>query len=63
MRKKLNLCYSLLLTPTYFSRLTGLLTMEVLQIVSGKDPIICAKCKKGKLMVSPACNVLHIEPG
>jgi hypothetical protein len=62
-KTKLNLCYSLLPTPTYFSRLTGLLAMEVLQIISGKDPIICAKCKKGKLMVSPACNVLHIEPG
>ena len=62
-KTKLNLCYSLLPTPTYFSRLTGLLAMEVLQIISGKDPIICAKCKKGKLMVSPACNVLHMEPG
>ena len=62
-KTKLNLCYSLLPTPTCFSRLTGLLAMEVLQIISGKDPIICAKCKKGKLMVIPACNALHIEPG
>ena len=62
-KTKLNLCYSLLPTPTYLSRLTGLLTMEVLQIISCKDPIICAKCKKGKLMVIPACNALHIEPG
>lgn len=63
MKTQLSLCYSLILKPSYLSKLDGLQAMEVLQILSGKDPVICTKCKNGKLTVSPkGCN-LAIETG
>lgn len=63
MKTQLNLCYSLILMPTYLSKLVGLQAIEVLQILSGKDPVVCTKCNKGKLTVTPNCMYLHIEPG
>jgi len=62
-KTQLHLCYSLILTPTYLSRLDGLQALEVLQMLSGNDPLVCSKCKNGKLTVMPECKVLHIEPG
>lgn len=63
MKTQLSLCYSLILTPTYLSKLDGLQAIEVLQILSGKDPIICTKCKNGKLTVIPNSLNLPIELG
>jgi hypothetical protein len=63
MKTQLSLCYSLILTPTYLSKLSGLQTLEVIQLLSGKDPLICTKCGKGKLTVIPNQMQLHIEPG
>jgi len=63
MKTQLSLCYSLILTPTYLSKLDGLQAIEVLQILSGKDPIICTKCKNGKLTVIPKNSNLSRETG
>lgn len=63
MKTQLALCYDLILKPTYLSKLDGLQALEVLQILSGKDPIVCSKCNKGKLTVVPNYIDLHREPG
>jgi hypothetical protein len=63
MKTKLNLCHTLILTPTYLSKLEGLQALEVLQILSGKDPIVCTKCSKGKLTIIPNTMNLKLEPG
>jgi len=63
MKTQLSLCYSLIITSTYLSKLAGLQAIEVLQILSGKDPAICTKCGKGKLTVISSRKHLHIEPG
>jgi hypothetical protein len=63
MKTQLSLCYSLILTPTYLSKLDGLQALEVLQILSGKDPIVCTKCNKGKLTIIPNNMDLPLEPG
>ena len=63
MKTQLSLCYSLILTPTYLSKLDGLQALEVLQILSGKDPIVCTKCNKGKLTIIPNNKDLPLEPG
>ena len=38
--------------------LAGLSAKDVFKVVTGKDPDICPKCKKGKMTVR-----LHIDPG
>ena len=63
MKTQLSLCYSLILTPTYLSKLDGLQALVVLQILSEKDPIVCTKCNKGKLTVIPNSLNLPLEPG
>ena len=63
MKTQLSLCYSLILTPTYLSKLTGLQAIEVIQLLSGKDPVICTKCGKGKLAVIANHIELLIESG
>jgi len=63
MKTQLSLCYSLILKPTYLSKLEGLQALEVLQILSGKDPLSCSKCKSGKLNVMTNCNNRALETG
>ena len=63
LKTKLSLCYSLILMPTYLPKLTGLQAAEVLQLISGKDPVICSKCNVGKLIIHSPNKMLHIEPG
>ena len=63
MKTQLSLCYSLILMPTYLSKLTGLQAIEVIQLLSGKDPVICTKCGKGKLTVIANHMELHRESG
>jgi hypothetical protein len=53
MQSKLQTCFSLIENSCYFSVLEGLNAYEVLRIVSGKDPMCCPKCKKGKMILCP----------
>lgn len=63
MKSQLSLCFSLLLTPTYLSRTDGLQATEVLQILTGKDPLRCTKCQTGKLGIVLNNQNLKLEPG
>ena len=51
------------LLMTILSKLAGLQAVEVLQILSGKDPLACTKCNRGKMM--PIINGLDspLNPG
>ncbi len=50
MQSKLQTCFNLIENSCYFSVLEGLNAYEVWRIVSGKDPICCPKCQKGKMI-------------
>jgi hypothetical protein len=47
--KKLQ-CAALLNQPVYVPLLQGLSAKQVLHLVTGNDPGICPKCKKGKML-------------
>ena len=62
MKSKLETCFSLIENKTYFSVLEGLNSFEVLRIVTGKDPVCCPKCQKGK-MVPRSIDIGRLVPG
>jgi hypothetical protein len=62
MKSKLETCFSLIENKSYFSVLEGLNSLEVLRIVSGKDPVCCPKCQKGK-MITRAIESGSLAPG
>jgi hypothetical protein len=55
IQSKLQICFNLIGNNSYFSVLEGLNSYEVWRIVSGKDPMCCPKCQKGKMT---PCQVL-----
>jgi predicted Zn-ribbon and HTH transcriptional regulator len=62
MKSKLEICFNLIETKSYFSVLEGLNSFEVWHIISGKDPICCPKCHKGK-MIPHAIEISSLAPG
>jgi hypothetical protein len=62
MKSKLEICFNLIETKSYFSVLEGLNSFEVWRIISGKDPICCPKCQKGK-MISHAIEISSLVSG
>ena len=62
MKSKLETCFNLIETKSYFSVLEGLNSFEVWRIISGKDPMCCPKCQKGK-MIPQAIEIISLVPG
>ena len=62
MKSKLEICFNLIETKSYFSVLEGLNSFEVWRIISGKDPICCPKCQKGK-MIPHAIEISSLVSG
>jgi predicted Zn-ribbon and HTH transcriptional regulator len=62
MKSKMETCFSLIENNTCFSVLEGLNSFEVWRIISGKDPMCCPKCQKGK-MISQASEIRSLAPG
>ena len=62
MKTKLETCFSLIESNSCFSILEGLNSFEVLCIITGKDPICCPKCQKGK-MIPQAIEIRSLAPG
>jgi len=62
MQSKLQNCFDLIENSSYFSVLEGLNSYEVLRMVSGKDPMGCPKCKKGK-MIPCIAQTRYLAPG
>lgn len=53
VKTKRDLVFDLLDKDHYYPKLVGLTGYEVYRFISGKDPCICPKCKKGKLRMQP----------
>lgn len=48
-KTKLEACFSLIQEPGYLPVLEGLNAIDVYRIITGKDPLVCSKCKVGKM--------------
>jgi len=59
MKTKLEDCRQTIGKTTYLSQLDGLQALEVLEIVTGKNPFICPICKQGRLI--PSGNIIAKE--
>ena len=62
MQSKLQTCFNLIGNSSYISALEGLNSYEVWRIVSGKDPMCCPKCQKGK-MIPCSIEIRSLAPG
>jgi predicted Zn-ribbon and HTH transcriptional regulator len=50
IQSNLQTCFNLIGNNSYFSVLEGLNAYEIWRLVTGKDPIYCPKCHKGKMI-------------
>jgi predicted Zn-ribbon and HTH transcriptional regulator len=62
MKSKLETCFSLIENRCYLSVMEGLNSFEVWRIISGKDPMCCPKCQKGK-MIPQAIEISSLASG
>ena len=62
MKSKLETCFTLIETRSYLPVLEGLNSLEVWRVISGKDPMCCPKCKKGK-MIPHGIKIESLVPG
>ena len=62
MKSKLETCFSLIENKSYFAVLDGLNAFEILRLISGKDPMRCPKCQKGK-MFPQVIETSSLAPG
>ena len=49
-KSKLESCFAILETGSFMPQLEGLPAIDVLQILTGKDPVCCPQCGKGKMI-------------
>lgn len=61
VREKIDLCLELLQEEGYFSLLDGLPAIDTFRLITGKDPLYCPVCKKGKMIAFTAEDKL--KPG
>ena len=63
LRSNMETWFTLIENKSYFSVLDGLNAMEVWGIVSGKDPLLCPKCNKGKMVAQNSILQVNLKPG
>jgi hypothetical protein len=63
LQSKLAICFELINKPTFLSTLQGLNALEVLYNITGKDPLCCPKCGKGKLKLELNHNINGLGSG
>jgi hypothetical protein len=49
-KSKLECCFALIETDSFLPQLEGLPAIDVMQVITGKDPLCCPKCGKGKMV-------------
>ena len=49
-KSKLESCFTLIETDSFLPQLEGLPAIDVFQAITGKDPLCCPKCGKGKMI-------------
>jgi hypothetical protein len=47
---KLDTCFALIETDSFLPQFEGLPAIDVMQMLSGKDPVCCPECGKGKMI-------------
>ena len=55
-KTKLETCFTLIETDGFLPQLEGLPAIDVLQILTGKNPVCCPKCGKGKMIPMTDCQ-------
>ena len=62
-RTKLAECFGLVESTSYLPALEGLGALDIFRMITGNDPLICPKCKTGRMkpMAQPVNN--YLEPG
>lgn len=63
MKTKLADCIHLIGKTMYLPQLQGLNAIEVLWMITGNDPLICPKCKTGKMRARKTINLELLKPG
>jgi hypothetical protein len=49
-KSKIETCFTLIETESFLPQLEGLPAIDVMQILSGKNPVCCPECGKGKMI-------------
>lgn len=63
MKSKLKQCYDLIQKATYLPLLQGLSALEVWREITGLDPLLCPKCKTGRMLAVKVISSNCIEHG
>ena len=63
VREKIDLCLELLQKEGYFPLYEGLPAIDTFRMVTGKDPLFCPVCKKGKMRGIPFFTDDKTKPG
>ncbi len=62
-RTKLAECFDLVETISYLPALEGLGALDIFRMITGNDPLICPKCKNGRMRPMEQPVVDYLEPG
>lgn len=62
-RTKLTECLVLIDKASYIPVLEGLGALDIFRIITGNDPLMCPKCKNGRMRPIEQPVVDYLEPG
>jgi hypothetical protein len=63
IKTKLDACISLIGKVMFFPQLEGLTALEVWCTITGKDPLVCPKCKIGRMAIQAILPGTILKPG
>jgi hypothetical protein len=62
-KSKLECCFALIETDSFLPQMEGLPAIDVMQLLSGKDPVCCPECGKGKMIPLTVWPEKKKQPG
>lgn len=62
-KTKLECCFTLVGTDSFLPQMEGLPAIDVLQVATGRDPLCCPKCGKGKMVTVIVWPQQKARPG
>ncbi len=62
-KSKLESCFALIGTDSFLPQFEGLPAIDVMQLLSGKDPVCCPECGKGKMIPLTVWPEKKKQPG
>lgn len=63
IKTKLAECFLLIGKATYLPKFEGLSSLEVWRMISGTDPLVCPKCKMGRMLLQSQVQCIVPAPG